>query len=323
MRLFVTGMEGFAGSHLVRFLVDQGHTVGGTVFDRTMLGNLEPTLSELEIFECDLREKERVLSVISGFSPEGIFHLAAQAFVPRSFQNPQDTYHTNIMGGTNLLDAVRRSRIPARVLVVSTAEVYGTIRPDELPVDEDTPIRPANPYSVSKRCLEEITMAYVRDFGIQAVIVRPFNHTGPRQSPDFVCSDFSRQVAMIEKGMKEPVMSVGNLFPTRDFTDVRDVVRAYYRALIEGVVGEVYNICSAKGETIRRILETLVAYSGRDIRIHEQAGRKRATDIPEIIGDFSRFQRLTGWKPAIPLEQTLRDMLETWRRRLDGTGEDN
>ena len=155
------------------------------------------------------------------------------------------------------------------------------------------------------------------------MIVRPFNHTGPRQSSDLVCADFSRQVAMIEKGMKEPVMTVGNLFPIKDFTDVRDVVRGYLPALLEGTVGHVYNICSGRGVTIRSILETLVALSGREIEVVEEARRKRAAEVPEIVGDPSRFRRLTGWDPSIPLERTLGDILDSWRRQLGGTGQDN
>jgi GDP-4-dehydro-6-deoxy-D-mannose reductase len=312
-------MEGFAGSHLAEYLLSQGHCVGGTVFRREAIHNIRSILQKVTVFECDLREKGSISSAIQQFEPEGIFHLAGQPFVPQSFQDPIETFHTNVMVGVNLLDAMRRFSLSTRVMIISTAGVYGAIKPADIPIDEETSVRPMNPYSTSKLCLEQVTLSFIRDFDVSAILLRPFNHTGPRQNPDFVCADFSRQVARIEKGLKPPIMTVGNLFPVRDFTDVRDMVKGYYQAFEKGEVGEVYNLCSSRGVTIRKVLETLLEHSSKEIKIVEESRRKRSAEIPEVIGDFSKFHKLTGWKPEIPLSHTLSDMFESWSEEIDST----
>jgi GDP-4-dehydro-6-deoxy-D-mannose reductase len=314
-KLFITGMEGFVGSHLARYLLRAGHHVAGTVFPHNTVDNIADILPEVRRFECDVRDTGSLSDALRQFRPDGVFHLAGQAFVPRSFQDPHETYTINVMGGVSLLESIRPFESSPKIVVVSTAEVYGAVKPEDIPADEDTPLNPLNPYSTSKLCLEAVTHSYVRDFELQAVLLRPFNHTGPGQNPHFVCADFSRQIALIERGLRKPVMEVGNLSPVRDFTDVRDIVRAYYQAFAEGEVGEVYNLCSRRGISIREVLEILLGFSTEEITIVPGTHKKRSVDIPEIVGDFSKFHRLTGWKPEISFPRTLSDMLAAWREK--------
>jgi GDP-4-dehydro-6-deoxy-D-mannose reductase len=245
--------------------------------------------------------------------PDEIYHLAAIAFIPESIDNPRATFETNLFGTMNVLEAARKFAAEARVLFVGSADEYGLIREEDLPVDERNPLEPLNPYSVSKASAGMLAHQYAASGGMDIVRVRPFNHTGPRQSPSFVCSDFARQVVEIERGARAPELSVGSLRPRRDFSDVRDVVRAYRDILRLGESGEVYNICSGRAVAIGEIVEMLVSTSGREIAVVERSDRLRGTEVEEVRGDFGKIEKAVGWRPSIPMEKTLEDLIEYWR----------
>jgi GDP-4-dehydro-6-deoxy-D-mannose reductase len=248
--------------------------------------------------------------------PDIIFHLAAQSFVPTSLSDPWETLENNILSELNLLEAVRQSRREVVFLVVGSNEEYGAPRPEELPQTEQSPLRPNNPYAVSKVGQDFLGLQYYLTYDIPVVRVRPFNHTGPGQSPRFVTPAFASQVARVEAGLQEPVMRVGNLSTSRDFTDVRDIVRAYHLAVTKGEPGEVYNRASGEPRSIKVLLETLLSYSEAEIRVERDPDRYRPVDVPVVYGSAKRFYERTGWQPRIPFEQTLRDTLSYWRRQV-------
>jgi GDP-4-dehydro-6-deoxy-D-mannose reductase len=248
--------------------------------------------------------------------PDYVFHLAAQSFVPASFADPWDTLENNIRSELNLLEAVRQSERKVWFLVVGSNEEYGAPGPDELPQTERNPLRPNNPYAVSKVGQDLLGLQYHLAYGMAVVRVRPFNHAGPGQSPRFVVPAFASQIARIEVGLQEPVMRVGNLASSRDFLDVRDVVRAYHLAVTEGEAGEVYNLASGKPQSIRTVLETLLGYSDIPIRVERDPEQYRPVDVPIVCGSSEKFYRRTGWEPRIPFERTLRDTLAYWREQV-------
>ena len=312
-RVLITGVAGFAGSHLAELLLGDGAEVHGTIFPGESTAGIDPFKSRLKLSTCDIRDAGAVGGLISETGPEEICHLAAVTFIPESIDDPRLTFETNLFGTMNVLEAARKHADTARVLFVGSADEYGVVREDDLPVGEDTPLRPVNPYSVSKVSADMLAHQYARAFGLRIVRVRPFNHTGPRQSPRFVCSDFARQVVEVEKGLRPARVNVGSLRPRRDFTDVRDVVRAYRDVLRGGEPGEVYNICSGRSLAVGEILEALLKLSGQSIEVVEQSSRLRKTDVVEIRGDFGRIEEAVGWRPSIPIEQTLEDMIAYWR----------
>jgi len=315
VRALITGAGGFVGGHLCDYLLTHtdwqllGTVYPGPVDDR------QPAPS-LSLVQADLRDPGRVAELVEGFGPDVIFHLAAQSFVPSSFADPWDTLENNIRAQLNVLEAVRRLRRPVRVLVIGSNEEYGSPRPEELPLTEESPLRPANPYAVSKVAQDFLGLQYYLAYGVETVRLRPFNHTGPGQSPRFVVPAFASQIARIEAGLQEPVMRVGNLDVARDFTDVRDIVRAYYLAATQGQPGEVYNLASGKPQSVRGLLDTLLSLSTAEIQVEVDPGRYRPTDTPVAYGSAERFRHQTGWEPQIPFEQTLRDVLEYWRRQV-------
>jgi GDP-4-dehydro-6-deoxy-D-mannose reductase len=252
---------------------------------------------------------------VSEVQPDYILHLAAQSFVPSSFADPWDTLQNNIRAQLNLLEAVRRSESHVRVLVIGSNEEYGTPRPDELPQTEESPLRPNNPYAVSKVAQDFMGLQYHLAYGLPVVRVRPFNHTGPGQTPRFVVPAFASQIARIEAGLQEPVMKVGNLEVSRDFTDVRDIVRAYHLAVTQGEPGEVYNLASGRAQSVRGLLDMLLSYSQVEIRVERDPELYRPVDVPVGYGTALKFHRLTGWKPEIPFAQTLQDVLAYWREQ--------
>jgi GDP-4-dehydro-6-deoxy-D-mannose reductase len=252
---------------------------------------------------------------VEEIKPDYIFHLAAQSFVPSSFVDPWDTLENNIRSELNLLEAVRQSGREVWFLIVGSNEEYGAPEPDELPQTELNPLRPNNPYAVSKVGQDFLGLQYHLAYGIAVVRVRPFNHTGPGQSPRFVVPAFASQIAHIEVGLQEPVMRVGNLATSRDFVDVRDIVRAYHLAVTEGEPGEVYNLASGQPQSIQSILETLLGYSETDIRVERDPEQYRPVDVPVVYGSAEKFYRRTGWVPRIPFEQTLQDTLVYWREQ--------
>jgi len=316
MKALITGITGFAGSHLADHCLERGGVdVFGIVRWRSRTENIEHLQGKITLLECDLRDATSTREVIEEIRPGYIFHLAAQSFVPTSWRAPTECLVTNVIGQLNIFEAVRKIDLKPRIQIACSSEEYGMTREDELPITEDTPLRPLSPYGVSKVGQDLLAYQYFMSYQMDVVRTRGFNHTGPRRAPVFVVSDFAKQIADIEKGRKEPVIHVGNLDAERDFTDVRDIVRAYFLALEKGKGGEAYNICSEKSWRIGDMLDKLLSLSRAKIKVEQDAARLRPSDVPRLRGDCSKFRRDTGWSPRIPFEQTLKDMLEYWRAR--------
>lgn len=314
IRVLITGITGFAGSHLADYLnLKAGVKIYGIKRWRSRTENIEHLIGKIEFYECDLRDASSVRDLIDMLKPDMIFHLAAQSFVPTSWSAPAESLDTNIMGELNLFEAVRRSKIDPLIQIAGSSEEYGAVQEDEIPIKETTPLRPLSPYAVSKVGQDMLAYQYFKSYGMRIVRTRGFNHTGPRRPSVFVCSDFAKQIVDIENGVQEPVIEVGNLEAIRDFTDVRDMVKGYWLALEKGIPGEVYNICSGIGWKIGDMLSTLISL-GRvkvDVRVDKQ--KLRPSDLPCLIGDATKFKNTTGWKPEIPFEETLKNLLDFWR----------
>ncbi|MUT68743.1 GDP-mannose 4,6-dehydratase [Paenibacillus sp. NEAU-GSW1] len=316
MKALITGITGFAGSHLADHLLQLGYEVAGTIRSTSSLKHVSHIRSELQLFECDLTDEAAVENVIGILKPERVFHLAAQSFVPASWAAPMETIHNNLSGQIHLLEAMRKHCPASRILIACSSEEYGQVEGDEVPIKETNPLRPLSPYAVSKIAQNLLGYQYYKNYGIHAVCVRTFNHTGPRHGEQFVTSNFAKQIAEIEKGLKPPVLYVGNLEARRDFTDVRDIVRAYGLALDACDPGEVYNISSGTGREIREMLNILLGFSTTAIDIQEDAARLRPSDVKALIGDYTKFHRKTGWRPEISFEVTMLDLLNYWRQML-------
>ena len=316
MRVLVTGITGFAGSHLVDYLLTlPGVEVSGILRWRSRTENIEHFRDKVRLVECDLRDASSVRDVVDELQPERIFHLAAQSFVPTSWTAPSESLTTNIIGQLHLFEAVRKLGIKPRIQLACSSEQYGMVYEEELPIRETNPLRPLSPYAVSKVGQDMLGYQYWMSYHIPIIRTRGFNHEGPRRGPVFVCSDFAKQIADIERGRQAPVIRVGNLDARRDFTDVRDVVKAYWLALEKAEPGEVYNICSGRCWTIREMLDMLLGMTKVKVKTEQEPARMRPSDVPVLLGDASKFQKATGWKPVIPFEQTLHDLLDYWRAR--------
>ncbi len=316
MRVLITGITGFVGSHLAELALEKGAEVFGTYRWRSRMDNIQHLLTKVRLIECDLRDANSVRSALKEAKPDWIFHLAAQSFVPASWSAPADTMHSNVIGTVNLFEAVRHLELDCRIQVAGSSEEYGLQFEDELPIKETNPLRPLSPYAVSKIAQDMLGWQYCRSYGMFIVRTRAFNHSGPRRGEVFVDSGFAWQIARIEAGLQEPVIYVGNLEAKRDFTDVRDVVRAYWLALEKGQPGEVYNICSGKAWSIREVLDMLLGMAKVKVEVRQDPTRMRPSDVPVLLGDNTKFRTQTGWEPTIPYEQTLQDMLDYWRERV-------
>jgi GDP-4-dehydro-6-deoxy-D-mannose reductase len=317
MRVLVTGITGFVGSHFADHALTRGATVVGSCRWRSKTDNIEHLRSRVELVECDLRDMSSVQHLLEVARPDYVIHLAAQSFVGASWQAPAETLTNNIVSQVNLLEAVRHRGGRPRFLVVGSSEEYGHVEEHELPITEQNPLRPLSPYGVSKVTQDLLGYQYWKSYGLPVVRSRAFNHEGPRRGDVFVTSSFARQVAEIEHGVREPVIQVGNLKARRDYTDVRDVVRGYWLLLERGEPGEVYNLCSGRAWTIQTILDYfLEAALVRPIEIREDPARLRPSDVPILLGDARRIREAVGWRPEIPFEQTLDDVLHYWRRRV-------
>lgn len=270
----------------------------------------------LTLYTLDLTRASEVCDVVADARPDLIFHLAAQAAVPLSWEDPESTIINNIVGQLNVLKAVLTCGIGARILVVGSNEEYGRPLPEELPIKETNPLRPCNPYAVSKVAQDMMGYQYFASHSVQCVRVRPFNHIGPRQSDAFVTAAFARQVAEAEAGLRPSVLKCGNLTAQRDFTDVRDMVRGYYLALTKGEPGEVYNLGSGRSVPIQAVLDFFLSRSKVAIRVEQDSSCFRPIDVAESVCDFSKIRERTGWEPRIPLEQSLADVLEYWREKI-------
>ncbi len=316
MRALITGATGFAGSHLAEYLL--AHTdleVWGTDISSNER-NIAHIKDDLEFVVGDMSEPETTSRILSEIRPDYIFHLAAQAFVPLSWSDPWDTLANNIRAELNILQTLVDTDARPRVMVAGSADEYGMISPDELPITETTPLRPYNPYAVSKIAQDMLGYQYFASHNLPVVRVRPFNHIGPRQSPAFVSSDFAKQIAEIERGYREPQLAVGNLDAKRDFTDVRDMVRAYFLALERGEPGEVYNLGAEHASSIQQVLDLLLRMSDAEIEVVQDTSRLRPTDVPVVVSDCSKFRQQTGWRAMVTLEDSLREILDYWRGRV-------
>ena len=236
--------------------------------------------------------------------------------MPSSWTAPNDTLTTNVSGQTNLFEAVRALRLDPVIQIACSSEQYGLVLPGETPIKETNPLRPLSPYAVSKVAQDYLGYQYFQSYGLKVVRTRGFNHTGPRRGHVFVTSNFCSQVAAIELGLQEPVIRVGNIDAIRDFTDVRDMVRAYWLAVTKAKPGEVYNIATGNGIVIREMLERLISLASVEVKIETDPERLRPSDVEILIGDASKFKADTGWEPRIPFDQTLRDLLDYWRNTL-------
>lgn len=318
MRALITGITGFAGSHLAEYILTEqpGVEVFGTFRWRSRMDNVEHLDGRIRLVEADLRDYTSMHQALATSRPDVIFHLAAQSFVPSSWNAPNDTIVTNVTGQTNLFEAIRALKLDPVVQIACSSEQYGLVHPEEAPIKETNPLRPLSPYAVSKVAQDYLGYQYFQSYGLKAVRTRGFNHTGPRRGQVFVTSNFCSQVAAIELGLQEPVIRVGNMEAIRDFTDVRDMVRAYWLAVTKAKPGEVYNIATGKGIHIREMLDLVLSFSRVEVRTEVDPARLRPSDVEILIGDSSKFRADTGWEPRIPFDQTLRDLLEHWRRTL-------
>ncbi|PID59033.1 GDP-mannose 4,6-dehydratase [candidate division KSB3 bacterium] len=318
MRVLITGITGFAGSHLVDYILKEHPDVEifGIRRWRSRTETIKHFQDDIKIVECELRDLTSVFKVVQDIRPDRIFHLAAQSFVPTSWASPADSLNTNIIGQLNIFEAVRSLEISPWIQIACSSEEYGMVYDNEVPITESNPLRPLSPYAVSKVGQDMMGYQYSESYGMKIIRTRGFNHTGPRRGDVFVCSDFAKQIVDIEKKKRPPVIKVGNLEAKRDFTDVRDMVRAYWLALDGNCApGEVYNIASGTTHTIQSVLDRLLSMTDAAITVEEDSARLRPSDVQILLGDYSRFKAATGWEPTIPFEQTLQDILDYWRAR--------
>ncbi|HLC94351.1 MAG TPA: GDP-mannose 4,6-dehydratase [Patescibacteria group bacterium] len=315
-KALITGITGFAGSHLAEFLLDKGLVIHGMVRWRSERSNIQSIKKKLFLHEADLLDAHSLYTVIETIKPDYIFHLAAQSFVKSSWASPAHTIEVNMVGSTNLFEAVRRCHFPTVIQIACSSEEYGKVYPEETPIKETNALRPLSPYGVSKLGMDYLGYQYYESYGLKIIRTRGFNHTGPRRGEVFAESTFAKQIAEIEKGKREPIVSVGNLDAERDYTDVRDMVRAYYLAAQKCTPGEVYNICTGKTWKIKKVLDFLLSQSKVKITMQKDPNRMRPSDVLLLSGDNSKFVKATGWKPQISFEQTLTDLLNYWREKV-------
>ena len=315
MRILITGATGFAGSHLADQLLTQDAVElwgAANTPDRP-----EYLDKRLQFVQVDLRNPVEVEQLLASIRPERIYHLAGQAFVPQSWADPWETLEDNIRPQLNIIQVcLRHNLLDTRILSVCSNEEYGRLSPEELPARENSPFRADSPYGVSKLAQDFLAQAYFLSHKVPIIRVRPFNHIGPRQNARFAAADFASQIAASERGLRPPVMRVGNLHTERDFTDVRDIVRAYILILERGQPGEVYNVASGIVRPVRAVLDGLLACSAVSITVEIDPAKLRPSDTPRQQGDASKLRAATGWEPAIPFEQSLKDLLDYERQRL-------
>jgi GDP-4-dehydro-6-deoxy-D-mannose reductase len=316
MKALITGITGFVGSHLAEFLLKNNYEVFGTIRWRSRTENIDHIKNKLNLVECDIKDAYSVKKLIEIVKPDEIYHLAAQSFVPTSWHAPQETLTNNIIGTVNIFEAVRLQKIDPKIQVAGSSEEYGFVKPDEVPIKETNPLRPMSPYAVSKVAQDLLGFQYQQSYGMKIIRTRAFNIIGPRSGDKIVTANFAKQIAEIEKGLKEPVLHVGNLEASRDFNDVRDVVRAYTLAIEKCKYGEVYNICTGADVKIKTTLDKLLSMTGKKIEIKQDPSRMRPSDVMILKGDCTKFRKATGWKPEIPLDKSIKDILSYWRNKV-------
>lgn len=298
-RALLIGGTGFVGPYLQQHLQND--------YDVVAVGR-----------NIDVRIKEQLRQLIATTMPDVVIHLAGQSFVPESFKNPRETFDINFIGTFNLLSALKYAGFPGRFLFIGSGDVYGLVPPDLLPLLENYPLRPRNPYAVSKVAAEALCYQWSQTEGFDIVMARPFSHIGPGQSDRFVISDFARQIIEIKLRRREPVLRVGDIDVTRDFTDVRDVVRAYQLLLENGKNGEVYNVCSGNEYSIRALLQQMMEIAGVDAKLEQDNERLRPSEQRRLCGSFDKLQKKTGWQPKLAIERTLQDILNYWKEKVNG-----
>jgi len=312
MTILITGAAGFAGSHLLDLLIGPGVRVIGA--RRPGIGaDVQALYPMIEWLEVELLDRDAVRGMMAGCRPDVVYHLAGAPHVGQSWAHATDTLAINVLATHHVLDGVRAAGLKTRIVVPSSAYVY---RPADHALTEDDPLEPANPYAISKIAMELDARRAAQDDGVAVIIARAFNHMGPRQDPSFFASAVARQIAQIEAGRHEPVIRVGNVDTRRDFTDVRDTVRAYAALAERGVPGRIYNVCSGRARLVRELLDGLVHLSHVPVSIEPDPERFRPNDTPLLLGDPSRIERETGWRPQVPFERTLQDLLDYWRQAI-------
>lgn len=316
-KALITGISGFAGSHLAEHLASLDFTVYGWVHPDHRATNIDFLKGKIVVDKCNIQDRDSLFSNVKSQDFNYVFHLAASSAPSDSFKNPKETLENNILGELNLLESLAKIKSSAKILIVGSADEYGNVKEKDHPISESTPFAPISPYAVSKIAQDMLGLQFHLHEGLNIVRVRPFNHIGPRQSPNFVVAAFAKRIAAAEK-KGEGTIKVGNLDTWRDFTDVRDIARAYLLALERGKVGEVYNIGSGRAYKIGGILEKMLALSTAKIKIRRTRNLVRNQDIQKIICDFSKFKKDTGWFPKIPLSRTLFDTMEYERNKLAG-----
>lgn len=315
-RVLITGVSGFIGSHLAEHLLEGNIEVHGTIHANADKENIQNIKDDLERYECDIRDRSRVEEIIEEVEPDTIFHLAAQAYLIPSWENPVHTMNVNVNGTINLLESAKGLEMDPTIIVACSSAAYGDSAREHIPLDEDAPLLPLSPYAVSKATAELLCYQYYRNFNLKAIRARIFGTTGPRKKGD-VCADFSNQIAKMEAGLQEPVLSTGNLDPKRDITDVRDAVRALHLLSGEGEPGEAYNVCSGQAYEIRKILDELRKLTNVAFDTDQDPQKMRIEDEPIILGDNSKIKEKCGWEPEISIEDTLEDILEYWRKKFE------
>jgi GDP-4-dehydro-6-deoxy-D-mannose reductase len=348
VRVLITGITGMVGSFLAEYLTDQHPEVEvfGTFRWRSKLDNLEDLRAagklnvldggqritdqaslrravrpgEVTVVDCELQDASAVRGVIRAVQPDRIFHLAAQSFVPTSWTAPSATLTNNIVAQVNLFEAIREAHLDPVIHIAGSSEEYGLVHPDEAPIREDNPLRPLSPYAVSKVAQEMLAIQYFRSYGMKCIVTRGFNHTGPRRGQVFVTSSFARQIAEIEAGYRKPVLDVGDLDSQRDWTDTRDMVRAYWLAAERGEPGEVYNVGQGTCIRVGEMLDILLSHSSVEIAKEPDPSRMRPSDVRLLWANVDKFKKATGWEPTIPFDQTMADLLGYWRERVRRLG---
>lgn len=311
MRAFITGIEGFAGHYLAGELASAGWEVSGSFYEQGPARDLGlPALCRV-----DLASGQGLKQALDGSGPDVIFHLAAQSSAALAFKDPRLTFEVNVLGTVNLLEASRSLPEKPRVVLISSCEVYGP-NPDESPHDESRPLNPRSPYAASKAAQELAGLSFAHSYGLEMVIARPFPHLGPGQSDNFALPSFARQIAEIEAGRREPVVKVGNLEARRDFTDVRDVVRAYRLLGDQGRPGEFYNVCTGRAVSVGEALKAMLGMSRAAIKVELDPGRLRPSDTPLLLGENRKIREATGWSPGHGIEESLGNLLGHWRKKI-------